>query len=122
MSILSLFLTQHRRRAAGRCTFHARYNLLGATRPVPRAFPPRHFGATLPAYPDGAAAELSAPLQHSFRCAQVFERGQMRLSIFNLSVKTVDTHRAQIMERLAVRDLAGLVMYALRRGIIKLDE
>ena len=46
----------------------------------------------------------------------------MRLSIFNLSVKTVDTHRAQIMERLAVRDLAGLVMYALRRGIIKLDE
>ncbi|MGB4073949.1 response regulator [Pseudomonas sp.] len=42
--------------------------------------------------------------------------------ILNLSVKTVDTHRAQIMERLAIRDLAGLVMYALRRGIIKLDE
>ncbi|MBB1520351.1 response regulator [Aquipseudomonas guryensis] len=42
--------------------------------------------------------------------------------ILNLSVKTVDTHRAQIMDRLAIRDLAGLVMYALRRGIIKLDE
>ncbi|MDZ4337974.1 MAG: response regulator transcription factor [Pseudomonas sp.] len=42
--------------------------------------------------------------------------------ILNLSVKTVDTHRAQIMERLAIRDLAGLVMYALRRGIIKLDD
>ncbi|WP_435607325.1 response regulator [Pseudomonas knackmussii] len=42
--------------------------------------------------------------------------------ILNLSVKTVDTHRAQIMDRLAIRDLAGLVRYALRRGIIKLDE
>ena len=42
--------------------------------------------------------------------------------ILNLSVKTVDTHRAQIMERLAIRDLAGLVMYALRRGIISLDD
>lgn len=42
--------------------------------------------------------------------------------ILNLSVKTVDTHRAQIMERLAIRDLAGLVMYALRSGMLKLDE
>ncbi|HLD68238.1 MAG TPA: response regulator transcription factor, partial [Pseudomonas sp.] len=42
--------------------------------------------------------------------------------ILNLSVKTVDTHRAQIMDRLGIRDLVGLVMYALRRGIIKLDE
>ena len=42
--------------------------------------------------------------------------------ILNLSVKTVDTHRAQIMDRLGIRDLAGLVLYALRRGIIKLDE
>ncbi len=42
--------------------------------------------------------------------------------ILNLSVKTVDAHRAQIMERLAIRDLAGLVMYALRNGIVKLDE
>lgn len=42
--------------------------------------------------------------------------------ILNLSVKTADTHRAQIMARLAIRDLAGLVMYALRREIIKLDD
>jgi len=42
--------------------------------------------------------------------------------ILNLSVKTVDTHRAQIMERLGIRDLAGLVMYALRSGMLKLEE
>jgi DNA-binding NarL/FixJ family response regulator len=36
----------------------------------------------------------------------------------NLSVKTVETHRAQIMERLGIREVAGLVRYALRTGLI----
>lgn len=36
----------------------------------------------------------------------------------NLSVKTVETHRAQIMERLGIRDVAGLVRYAMRAGIV----
>ncbi len=39
-----------------------------------------------------------------------------------LSAKTVESHRAQIMERLAIRDIAGLVVYAIRCGIISLDE
>jgi len=38
--------------------------------------------------------------------------------LLNLSVKTVETHRAQIMERLGIRDVAGLVRYALRTGLI----
>ncbi len=36
----------------------------------------------------------------------------------NLSVKTIETHRAQIMERLDIRDLAGLVRYAIRNDLI----
>jgi DNA-binding NarL/FixJ family response regulator len=36
----------------------------------------------------------------------------------NLSVKTVETHRAQIMERLGIRDVAGLVRYALKTGLV----
>jgi DNA-binding NarL/FixJ family response regulator len=36
----------------------------------------------------------------------------------SLSVKTVETHRAQIMERLGIRDVAGLVRYAMRAGIV----
>jgi DNA-binding NarL/FixJ family response regulator len=36
----------------------------------------------------------------------------------NLSVKTVETHRAQIMERLGIRDVAGLVRYAMRAGLV----
>lgn len=35
-----------------------------------------------------------------------------------LSVKTVETHRAQIMERLGIRDVAGLVRYAMRAGLV----
>jgi len=36
----------------------------------------------------------------------------------DVSVKTVETHRAQIMERLDIRDVAGLVRFAIRSGLI----
>ena len=39
-----------------------------------------------------------------------------------LSIKTIETHRAQIMERLAVRDVPSLVRYAIRTGLVRLDE
>jgi DNA-binding NarL/FixJ family response regulator len=38
-----------------------------------------------------------------------------------LSIKTIETHRTQIMDRLEIRDLAGLVRYAIRSGIIDAD-
>jgi len=37
-----------------------------------------------------------------------------------LSVKTIETYRSQIMDRLQIRDLPGLVRYAIRQGIIPL--
>jgi DNA-binding NarL/FixJ family response regulator len=39
-----------------------------------------------------------------------------------LSIKTVETHRTQIMDRLEIRDLAGLVRYAIRSGLIGADK
>jgi len=39
-----------------------------------------------------------------------------------VSVKTVESHRSQIMERLAIRDVPTLVRYAIRKGLIDLDE
>lgn len=36
-----------------------------------------------------------------------------------LSSKTVDVHRMRIMERLEVRDVASLVVYAVRKGLIQ---
>ena len=41
--------------------------------------------------------------------------------LLNLSVKTVETHRAQIMDRLGIRDVAGLVKFAIQRGIVSLE-
>jgi DNA-binding NarL/FixJ family response regulator len=42
--------------------------------------------------------------------------------MLGISVKTAETHRAQIMERLDIHDLAGLVRYAIRSGIIAPGE
>lgn len=36
----------------------------------------------------------------------------------NVSIKTVETHRMQLMDRLGIHDIAGLVRYAIRMGII----
>ena len=38
--------------------------------------------------------------------------------LLNLSVKTVEAHRGQIMTRLEIHDLAGLVRYAIRTGLV----
>jgi DNA-binding NarL/FixJ family response regulator len=38
----------------------------------------------------------------------------------DLSVKTVDTHRSQMMKQLEIHEVAGLVRYALRQGLISL--
>ncbi|MBD2257561.1 response regulator transcription factor [Pseudanabaena sp. FACHB-2040] len=39
-----------------------------------------------------------------------------------ISIKTVETHRSQIMERLDIHDVAGLVRYAIRTGLVTADE
>jgi len=42
--------------------------------------------------------------------------------MMNLSTKTVETHRTQLMERLDIHDIAGLVRYAVREGLVILDK
>jgi DNA-binding NarL/FixJ family response regulator len=39
-------------------------------------------------------------------------------SLLGVSVKTVESHRAQIMERLDIRDVPGLVRFAIRAGLV----
>lgn len=41
--------------------------------------------------------------------------------ILHVSVKTVETHRAQLMDRLDIHDVAGLVRFAIRVGMVKND-
>jgi len=39
-----------------------------------------------------------------------------------LSVKTIEAHRSQIMERLGIHDIPGLVRFAVRAGLISADR
>jgi DNA-binding NarL/FixJ family response regulator len=36
----------------------------------------------------------------------------------DISTKSVETHRAQLMKRLGIHDIAGLVRYAIRIGLV----
>lgn len=40
---------------------------------------------------------------------------------FGLSVKTIESHRAQIMQRLEIHNPAGLVRYAIRTGLVSVE-
>jgi DNA-binding NarL/FixJ family response regulator len=42
--------------------------------------------------------------------------------LLSISVKTAETHRAQLMERLEIHDVAGLVRYAIRHGLVRAED
>lgn len=39
----------------------------------------------------------------------------------NISTKTVESHRSQLTERLNIHDVAGLVRFAIRTGLVKME-
>jgi DNA-binding NarL/FixJ family response regulator len=41
--------------------------------------------------------------------------------ILDVSVKTIETHRARLMERLDIHDIPGLIRFAIRAGIVSLE-
>jgi len=66
--------------------------------------------------------ELLTPRQREI--LQLIAEGKATKDIattLDLSVKTVETHRKDLMERLGIHDVPGLVRYAIRQGIIKAD-
>jgi DNA-binding NarL/FixJ family response regulator len=66
--------------------------------------------------------ELLTPRQREI--LQLIAEGQTTKEIartLHISVKTVETHRMQLMERLDIHDVAGLVKYAIRTGLIEPD-
>ncbi|HKT61756.1 MAG TPA: response regulator transcription factor [Gemmatimonadales bacterium] len=69
--------------------------------------------------------EQRAPLRKlSARQCTVLQRlaaGQSTRQIaqdLQISIKTVETHRAELMRRLGIKDLAGLVRFAVRVGLV----
>jgi DNA-binding NarL/FixJ family response regulator len=43
-------------------------------------------------------------------------------ALLNLGTKTVETHRTQLMKRLDIHDVSGLVRYAMRIGVISVEQ
>lgn len=73
---------------------------------------------------DEGATPLAVLTPRQREILQLIAEGQSTKEIafkLELSVKTVETHRAQIMERLGIRDVPGLVRYAIRTGLTSLD-
>jgi len=55
---------------------------------------------------------------------QLFAEGKITrqiAAILNISVKTVEAHRKQIMEKLGFQSFADLIKYAIREGLASLD-
>jgi DNA-binding NarL/FixJ family response regulator len=56
---------------------------------------------------------------------QLIAEGRSKQDIaqmLGVSLKTVETHRDQMMEKLGLHDVAGLVRYAIRTGIVCADQ
>jgi DNA-binding NarL/FixJ family response regulator len=56
---------------------------------------------------------------------QLIAEGQSTKQIaltLNISVKTVETHRTQLMDRLDIHSIVGLVRYAINNGLIQLED
>jgi DNA-binding NarL/FixJ family response regulator len=74
----------------------------------------------------GAEVRSADPLSPRQReILRLIALGQTTKSIargLGISAKTVETHRAQLMDRLEIYDIAGLVRYAIRNGLATLDE
>jgi len=73
----------------------------------------------------GGAQPLAALTPRQREILQLIAEGNSTKQIAGrlaLSVKTVETHRSQLMERLSIRDVPGLVRYAIRHGLVSADK
>lgn len=72
---------------------------------------------------EGKPAERLTPRQREI--LQLMAEGKSTKEIarvLEISTKTVETHRTQLMERLDIHDVAGLVRYAIRTGFVQSDR
>jgi DNA-binding NarL/FixJ family response regulator len=76
-----------------------------------------------PPWPITAQIESLTPRQREV--LRLLAKGQSVKEIaygLSLSVKTVETHRAQLMARLRIRDVPSLVRFAIRCGLIAVED
>jgi DNA-binding NarL/FixJ family response regulator len=74
---------------------------------------------------NGGPAQLSELTIRQREVLKLIAEGHSTKNVaraLNISVKTVETHRTLLMDRLNIHDIAGLVRYAIKVGLVSLDE
>jgi DNA-binding NarL/FixJ family response regulator len=85
----------------------------------------RRVSGEAPLEADGDPSPIDRLTLRQREILQLIAEGQTTQEIahkLDISVKTVETHRMQLMERLDIHDVAGLVRFAIRVGLITLDD
>ena len=83
---------------------------------------PRISRAVVEAYlagPDGAAEPLTSREREVLQLVAEGQKTREVARALGISVKTAESHRSRIMEKLDIHETAGLVRYAIRRGLIE---
>jgi DNA-binding NarL/FixJ family response regulator len=73
--------------------------------------------AQAPERADAPAQVLTARQREILQLIAEGKSTKQIAALLGVSVKTVETHRADLMQRLDIHDLAGLVRYAIREGL-----
>jgi DNA-binding NarL/FixJ family response regulator len=84
---------------------------------------PRASGVVFDAYVSGRTRPTDPLTAREREVLQLVAEGRSSKEIaetLSLSTKTVDSYRSRIMQKLEIHDVAGLVRYALRQGLIRL--
>jgi DNA-binding NarL/FixJ family response regulator len=75
-------------------------------------------------HPGGEAGALESLTSRQREILQLIAEGKttkQMARLLEISVKTVETHRSQLMERLGIHEVAGLVRLAIRTGLVTAD-
>jgi DNA-binding NarL/FixJ family response regulator len=72
---------------------------------------------------EGTLFERLTPRQQQILLLIAEGRSTKEIALaLNISVKTVESHRKQLTDRLDIHDIAGLIRYAIKAKLIRLDD
>ena len=75
-------------------------------------------------WPDAAKGAAKLTRQERLVLGMLAKGGSAKViaAELNLSPKTIETHRQHIMEKLHINSMAGLTRFAIKEGLIQLED
>jgi DNA-binding NarL/FixJ family response regulator len=84
---------------------------------------PDDVAAVQPGAAERAALARLTPRQRQILQLQAEGASSRKMArTLDVSIKTIETHRAQLMQRLDIHDVASLVRFAIRAGLVRAEE